>query len=333
MSEWVKWVIRATTKDGKKFTIDYPESVAVLVFKNMYDAAIGGILPTHEQLPNTWKTEVFLQFTNPDGIVAKIDLCQNVFKDDILVLNSMWFETDRENRIQLKTEHPISLVYTFADAVKQLDSELHALQIHEMYHQVFRQGEMSQDFHMGYFDDAGDQRHRKLEGEYSIKVAKSRAPDDNSGAFEFHPYVEKEKEFSIQVGKKNSELSVKGDIHNHSDFYSAPAWIRTKYRIYINGKPSTMILNDIDFLEQIHENVTGGLTSVNDVHGAMDIQQNLYELIERFLRVRDFKIGAHPADGNEVLEDGNDADYSLFWGHQEKETIYITPLTAIRTED
>lgn len=330
MSEWNQWFLRAITNDGKKFTFDCERTVAILGFKNIYESVTGGILPTLEALHNTLKTEIFLQFTDPNGVVVKIDLCQNVFKDEILVLNSMWFETDREDRIKLVTEHPVTLVYSFADAIKHLDGELHAIVMeHESIHEAFQrfhQEEMSQDYHMGYFDPAKDLVDNL---KMKVKVAKSREPGDNSGVFEFHPYVEKSDEPCIQVG--SSPHLVKEDIHNHSDIYSAEPLVKQQYRIYVNGHEIKDLVDDISWMGLVHNNVADGLTSINDVQGFMEMEQWIYDMLDRFLRIRDFKIGAHPAE--EILEDGNDAKYSLFWGHQEKETIHITPLTPERDRD
>ena len=79
-------------------------------------------------------------------------------------------------------------------------------------------------------------------------------------------------------------------------------------------------------MKQIHEKSAEGLFTVyvKDIYRHMEIPQRLFDMLNKFLRDRDFKIGAHPVQ--EVLEDGNDAEHSVFWNHGETEILYVSPL-------
>lgn len=350
--------IRATTNTGKQFTLELPEAIAIMAFKNIYDTAKGGLLPTNKYLPQSWQTEIFMQFTDPNGVILTFEVCAQMY-DEVMVLNTIWFETDAEGRRLLKSEHDVALTYTFVDTIKRHE-ELHGIIL-----KGFGQHEMSQDWHMGYHTTVPDKDIRNL------VVRKDRQPGDNSGVFEFseasindlHHALDEVIEVTVADYKKEADEVVEMDIgeffavhgeppdddsemtihvspggasgicvnHNHSDIYSAPALEKTKYRLYINGRPIDDLVDDIRFIENIHNSVLDGNKNINYVEGFMEIPQWQFDMLDRFLRVRDFKIGAHPAD--EVLEDGNDAEYSLFWGPNEEYTIRIAPNTPERDRD
>ena len=350
-----KGFIRATTNTGKQFILELPEAIAIMAFKNIYDTAKGGLLPTNKYLPQSWQTEMFMEFTKPTGVIIMFEVCAKLY-DEVMVLNSIWFETDAEGRRHLKSKHTVDLTYTFVDTIKQHE-ELHGITAGH-----FHQYEMSQDWHIGYYEQptVPDEDIRTL----IVRKDRERIPGDNSGVFQFAPVkisdLEKALDEGIAMTFEESQEMDAGDFfathgeppdddsemtidvspggsseiyvnHNHSDIYSAPAIEKTKYRLYINGHPTKDLVDDIGFIHATHDSVLNGRASINDIQGFMEMPQWIYDMLDRFLRLRDFKIGAHPVD--EVLEDGNDAEYSLFWGLREEYTIYITPLTPERDRD
>ena len=194
-----------------------------------------------------------------------------------------------------------------------------------------------------------------------IRKDRDLFPGDNSGVFEFSPISIEELEKSLGETVEVTIAEYKKDIDKilemevgdffaeygdppdedemtivvgsapQTDWYSEPAMNQIKHRLYINGRPSKDIVDDIGFMKIVHDNVIDGMMSINDIPGFMEMPQWLYSLLGRFLDLRDFKIGAHPVD--EPLEDGNDANYSLFWDRYSMETIYITPNTPERDRD
>jgi len=333
----IKWLVRAVNINGNRHDLNVIPMDSFLTFALIFKCAQENEgLPPLSWIPRTWVDEIYPQFMNPTGIITAFEMV--VSNDGIeTIKNAIWFTTGSEGR---------KLHIHDLDIINAAGILLEHERIHE---QVFKQNEMSGDFHMGFYTNGehveiakdripeidrkfgwGETLKKHVENPLSINIQKIRAPGDNSGIFKFEPFepdegiamtfeesqeLDKEDITSIQVGSS--------DRHNHDNWYDAPALDLTQYRIYINGTSSKMILNNIEFMKVVHYNVLDGRFKVHDIPGCMEIQQSLFDLIDNFLRNRDFKIGAHPID--QMLEDGHDVNYSLFWGPGEKETCYVHP--------
>ena len=323
------WFIRATTKDGKKFITKLFKTKAILIFKQLYEAAKNSVEAVRTGLSETWEKEIFMEFMNPDGIIVLFEVYDQFPNGKICVFNMFWFDVDNEGRRQLKSQHPVGIEYTFYGVIP---NPFNPDEFVPQYYPPIWQShddEMSADWHMGHY--AKVEEHEAVHAQ----VLKDRASGDReiidiklwdlptSIPEEVIPLII-EKATGVDLAPKaKPNIIVKGSTHNHDDWYSEPAMDKTKYRIYINGSPSNMIVDNIDFMNQIHENSKKGIFSVADLTSYFSMTGPLVDTLERFLRLRDFKIGAHPADY--PLEDGNDATYSIFWG-QVDEVVYVSPL-------
>jgi hypothetical protein len=118
---------------------------------------------------------------------------------------------------------------------------------------------------------------------------------------------------------------VKGKILD-IDMYSAPS-IETEYQLFINGQTPIslrgVVIESIGFMEEISK--MKDVFNVSKIKDSLNLPQYLFDLIDDFLRYRDFKIGVHPVD--EKLVDGNDAAHSIFWDTEQKIVLYSSPLS------
>jgi hypothetical protein len=320
------WFIRAITKDGKKFITELYDTKAILIFKQLYDAAEGIYFPINTGLSQTWEKEIFMQFMDPNGVIIRFELCHTLPIGTICVLNMFWFNVNAEERRQLKHQHPVGLEYTFDGMTR---NPLNHYEFVPEFDQEFDQDEMSSGWHMGYY-------HEQVKEHEAVHAQVLKERDFGCREvvdiklWDLPTSIPKEEialTFEDATGvdlapKAKPSIIVEGSIHNH-DWCPEPAIHETQYRIYINGHPSDMIVDDISFMLEIHKNAQKSIFSIADVPSYFSMGQPLFDMLERFLRLRDFKIGAHRAD--QVLEDGNDAIWSIFWG-QADEVIYVSPL-------
>jgi hypothetical protein len=324
------WFIRAITKDGKKFIKDYCQTEAIIIFKDLYEAAKNKILPNHKSIPHTWRTEIFKEFVDPKGVIVVFELCEKIMDGkDVCIFNAMWFEVDAEGRSQLKTQHHVSLEYTFYGLTRAPGRP------GEFIPDLI-QHEMSGDWHIGYYEPRVKKTYNQMLMEREVKkhemahtqVLKKREVIDIKLS-DLPTSIPKEEialTFEKATGvhlapKAKPSIIVEGSTHNHDDWYSEPAMDQTKYRIYIHGRPSTTIVDDISFMDRIHKNSKKGIFDLRALSDSLSMPASLFKTLERFLRHKDFNIGAHPAD--QALESGHDAAHNLFWGVNRKELIYI----------
>ena len=323
----IKWLVRAVDIDGKSYDLITIPMDSLLTFALIFKSAQKNEgLPPLSWIPKTWVNEIYPQFMDPKGVILGF-LMIEMFDGKEILRNTIYFKDNPEGRkLHIDNEDILNAAGILLE--------------HEMLHQkYFKQNEMSADFHMGYFDTSEEPIDLETIKEKSfwpdLKIAKSRTPDDNSGAFEFHPYVEHSKSdpggpkiISLAPGGRKTPR-VESLPSCHDDWYSEPS-IETEYRIYINGKPSAFTVSDISFMENIDNNIKNGEHRLSELQGFMEMDQSLYNVLHKFMVTRDFKIGAHPS--HITLEDGNDAEYSLFWGQGEKETCYVSPLKETLTK-
>ena len=324
-------IIRAVTNKGKAFDLEQIRIDAALTFTMIHKCASAmEAFPDVSWIPNVWKNELYPEFIKREGTIVAF-LMIKLKGSEEETLNCMYFKVDDEGRRTLKIIHKNIIQSSGVLTTPIPDIQGH-LQKHEMIHEKFKeidlsgnfhQHEMSKDFHMGYYEEAKD-----------LVVRKDREPGDNSGVFHFPSTIpanivdlsNKVTDF-ISINKPGHSIDLAPKSKDDSDWYSEQQnHGQTLYRIYINGKMSNMVVDDISFMKTIHENSANELFGVHDIPGNMEMPQYLFNTIIEFLHHRDFKLGAHPEV--EPLEDGNDAIYSILWGHEEKEVIYVSPLTS-----
>ena len=303
-----KFFLRAITNDGKGFDVEMRAYECALTFTIFKDLANGGIpMFQFSWIPRVWVDEVYPQFVDPNGIVSHI-LLMGVPAEGAVeeVINSLAPYED-ETRILFRSAYDDCLeaiekfldrqtprAFVFENFRSTPESEREALRIHEDLHRKFLQDEMSMDFHMGYFDAEDESR--------DLKILKER------GKFP-----------QIKLAP-----SIKGH-HNHSDWHSELPMEKIQYRLYINNLPSSQIVDDISFMEQIQEAAACNKYNVNEIQGFLEMPQWLYDLIHRFFERRDFKMGAHPANEPITKENLEDMEYSLFWSHDQRDVAFIHP--------
>lgn len=300
-------IIRAVTDKGGNVDLQQIRMDALLTFTMIHKCAQEQeSFPDVSWIPNVWKHELYPEFMNPEGSIVAFLMIKPETPER--TLNLMYFKVNDEGRRTLKILHE-----NIIRASEVLTSSIPDIQGHLTKH-----GEISAD--------------------YNLVIRKDRLPGDNSGVFKFQPAPPFDHEKASKEGialtfdeaVKRIDLAPgdKTEIHiepeDLDDWYSSPAMDESLYRIYINGKSSTMLVDDINFMKQIYEKSANGLFSVHHIPGNMEMTQSLFDLISKFLQDRDFKIGAHPAQ--KVLEDGNDANHSIFWNRGETEILYVSPL-------
>ncbi len=118
--------------------------------------------------------------------------------------------------------------------------------------------------------------------------------------------------------------AIKGTIHDSDDWYSAPTLAHQMFQIYVSGIPMDVIVDNIDFMREIHQKTAGGHTlCVTEVSGSIEMPQGLYDVLNDFLAHKIFKIGANLAD--QPLANGYNASYSIFWDPDGEEVLYTSP--------
>lgn len=285
-------IIRAVTDKGKAFDLEQIRIDAALTFTMIYKCAQEKeAFPDVSWIPNVWKNELYPEFIKREGIIVAF-LMIKLKGSEEETLNCMYFKVDDEGRRELKLINK-NIIQASGVLTKSIPNIQGHLQQHEMIHEKFK----------------------------DLVVRKDRVNKDDLGVYVFDTAPE----FNESIEPRIIDLAP--EFKNDSGWYSEQEGLnRTLYRIYINGKMSTLVVDDISFMKQIHENSANGLFSVLDIHGRMEMTQSLFDILNKFLRDRDFKIGAHPE--GEILEDGNDAVHSIFWGQEEKEVLYISPLAS-----
>ncbi len=300
------WLIRAKLKGGQVSSIEFVKEDAILIFHNMFEHLEQMQLPTTDLISKTWKEELLPSFVDPQGIVVCIELCQQLYDNEIFVCNTMWFEQDAEGRSLLKTEHPVNISYDFVDTYL-IGDDLHGITAGDRIFQTlqkalketpdsimeFHQDEMSADYHMGYFEERPILKNTWGEDPLFF------TPSDKTRRIELGPQI---------VSSTEAEWYDENSIEQH-------------YRIFIGHLPSSLIVTDIEFMEKLSQ--MSYPYRLDGIHGVMEMDQDLYNLLIKFIKQRNFSIGANPIE--EELEDGRGASHILKWDAEMKEIIHEHP--------
>jgi len=319
------WFIRATTKDGKKFTTNLSKSKAIIIFKNLYEAAKISVKAVHTGLSETWEKEIFMEFMNPDGVIVLFELCEQRSDEKICVFNMFWFDVDAEGKRQLKYQHPVEIEYTLSGIIRSHggmsafhsgtdDEELdYGIKEHQMTHARVLKERDPGIIDIKTWDLSTDP-------DPGVDLAPKIPVVTDGSSKIFRPLEQKAADYLLKMKETLVPAIIADQKAEVSCIDLAP---RTKYRIYIDRHPSHVIVDDIDFMDQIHKNSEKIIFDLEVLPGYWSMSHSLFEIIDRFLRHRDFKIGAHPVD--EVLEERQDTTYKLSWDPTGEEIIYSHP--------